>query len=232
MRGQRVPIGNENTKVIRAFVHWYDEHGSEDLDLTGTFIGEKAARPRIIGWNGEKNCELGCYSGDVRHRMGSCAEYIDIDVAKTRAAGYKYVVLDVRNYNGGSLADMKDCAFGYMEREHPKANLTFKPETLANCVTLQCSATNSIMAVIDVETLEYIFLDIDQDGIPVASANYTKIVEAIKPYTELPGFSVHDLLSMHVSARGQKVKTEEEADLIVTPESFPSYVEIGKWMGI
>ena len=27
IRGQRTPIGNDKTKVVRAFCHWFDENG-------------------------------------------------------------------------------------------------------------------------------------------------------------------------------------------------------------
>ena len=231
MRGQRVPMGNQNAKVIRAFVHWFDERGDQDLDLTATFFGQ--GKVKHIGWNGDKNTTEGCYSGDIRHRKGACAEYIDINVKAARENGYQYVVLDTRNYNGGSLESVKDCVFGYMEREHPKANEIFVPATLANTVRLTSQSANSISAVIDLETQEYIFLDIDQDGIPVASANFDQIMEAIKPYTELPRFSVYHLLLMHTEARkAELVETPEEAETVLTIDSFPSYLEIGQWMGV
>lgn len=230
MRGQRVPIGNQNAKVIRAFVHWFDERGNRDIDLTATYIG--MGKCEHVGWNGHHNSKYGVYSGDVRHRQGACAEYIDIVVEAALKDGFKYVILDARNYNGGSFAEITDCVFGYMEREFPKANLTFKPETLANSVKLQSSSATTIVAVIDLETKEYIFLDIDQDGIPVASANFNKIMEALKPYSELPKFSVYDLLKMHVDSRGGTLVNEEDAELKINIEDFPSYVEIGKWMGV
>ena len=89
------------------------------------------------------------------------------------------------------------------------------------------------MAVIDLSTMEYIFLDIDQNGIPVASANVQQLLDAIKPYTELPKFSVYDLLTLHIDARGMKVEDENEADVKLRFEDFESsYVEILKWMGI
>ena len=237
IRGQRIPIGNEDTKVIRAYVHWFDERGSEDLDLTATLLGETPTNGKgkvmRIGWNGDKNTPQGCYSGDVRHRQGACAEYIDIDIKGCLNSGYKYVVLDVRNFNGGSLANLKDCVFGYMEREKPKANEIFVPATLSNSIRLQSASANTIVVVIDIEAREYIFLDIDQDGIPVASANVTEILAAIKPYTELPKVSVYDLLTMHAMQRGTLVFEREEAETVLEFEKFSeSYVETLKWMGV
>ncbi len=231
VRGQRVPIGNQNAKVIRAFVHWFDEHGNRDIDLTATFIG--MGKVDHIGWNGHHNTKIGCYSGDVRHRKGACAEYIDIVVAEALKAGYKYVIMDARNYNGGTLADITDCVFGYMEREKPSANLTFKPDTLANTVRLQSPSSTTIVAMIDIETQEYIFLDIDQDGIPVASANFDAIMDAVKPYCEPPKVSVYDLLLMHVDARGGELAAPQDAQVKFNYYDFSeSYVETLKLMGV
>ena len=230
MRGQRVPIGNQNAKVIRAYVHWFDEHGHRDIDLTATYIG--MGKIEHVGWNGTHNGKIGVYSGDVRHRQGACAEYIDIVVEGALKAGFKYVVIDARNYNGGSLAEIQDCAFGYMEREFPKANLTFKPDTLANAVRLQSPSSTTLVAIIDLEAYEYIFLDIDQNGIPVASANFNEIMQAIKPYTELPKFSVYDLIKLHAEARGELTEQVENADIKIGIDDFHSYTEITKWMGV
>jgi hypothetical protein len=230
MRGERVPIGNQNAKVIRAFVHWYDERGTEDLDLTGTFIG--MGKKTMIGWNGSHKAKEGCYSGDIRHRRGPCAEYIDINVEETLRSGYQYVILDVRNYNGGSLKSIKDCVFGYMEREHPKSGEVFLPATLANTIVLSSDATSTIAVIIDVTTQEYIYLDIDMGGIPVASASFNGIMESIKPYTEPPKFSVYDLIELHVRSRGQLTTKDQSSKQFNFDDFSQSYVKILEYMGI
>jgi hypothetical protein len=46
IRGQRGPLDNPDAKVIRPFVHWMDKHGSEDLDLSVTFVGDKISVQR------------------------------------------------------------------------------------------------------------------------------------------------------------------------------------------
>jgi hypothetical protein len=232
IRGQKIPMGNQNAKVIRAYVHWYDKNGTEDLDLSATFIGPET-RTKIISWNNSKNNEEGLFSGDIRHVQGPCAEYIDINIAKSIENGYKYIILDVRNFSGETLSSIDDCVFGYMEREFPVANEIFVPSTIANCVRLNSPSANTIVCIIDIETQEYIYLDIDQNGIPVASANYEDILKAIKPYMVLPVFSVYDLLQLHVKTRGKQVYIIDEADTKLTYEMFgESYVEIMKWMGV
>jgi hypothetical protein len=230
VRGQRVPIGNQDAKTIRAFVHWFDEYGNEDLDLTGIYIG--MGKTNHIGWNGNKNTDYGVYSGDVRHRMGACAEYIDINVDNALKNGYNYVLIDVRNYMGKGLNTVKDTVAGFMEREFPEANPIWVPKTISNCQQLSSSSVNTLVCAIDLTTREYIMLDVDTKGIPVASANFDEIWEALKPYTMPPALSVYDLLEWHVSSRG-KLVDEDLAETKFTFGDFTnSYVEIMKYMGV
>lgn len=231
MRGQRVKMGNGNTKVIRAYTHWFDKHGDQDIDMAAYFVG--LGQHKMISWNCAHSEPEGYFSGDIRHRQGSCAEYIDIVFDNALKNGFKYVILTVHNFQGGTLADIDDCVFGYMEREYPKANEIFKPNTTINSVRLMSPASTSIPVVIDLETKEYIYMDIDISGIPVQSANTENILQAMSYYTEEPKFSAYDLLKLHVEARGTEVTSIENADEVLDVEKFSvSYVEIMKWMGI
>jgi hypothetical protein len=231
VRGQRSPIGNEKTKVIRAFVHWYDRRGNQDIDLTATFVG--MGKIQHVGWNGKKNIDIGCYSGDIRHRQGACAEYIDINLKNALKEGYKYVVIDAHNYNGGSFESVEDCVAGYMEREHPKANEIFVPSTIAGCTRLTNEASTTIVSVIDLETREVIHLDIDKSGLPVTSADFEGLLEAIKPYCEPPAFSVYDLIMLHTMGRGAEMVEKDEAETTFEYGDFSgSYVETLKLMGV
>jgi hypothetical protein len=231
IRGERTPVGNPDAKVIRAFVHWFDEHGNQDIDLSAIFLG--MGKVDVISWNGGIKKGFGFHSGDIRHRQGACAEYIDIDIRESLKAGFRYVLIDARNFNGGSLESITDCVFGYMEREFPMAGEIFVPSTLANTLRLTSESANTHVALIDLEALEFIFLDIDSDSIPVATHSVDVVLEAIKPYMEKPAFSVFDLLSMHAKKRGTVVNSPEEADITLKFEDFSSsYVETLKWMGI
>lgn len=232
IRGTRIPMGNQNSKVIRAFVHWFDEQGTEDLDLSATFVG-MGKSPKIISWNCSQSEEEGYFSGDIRQVRGACAEYIDINIKASLDNGYRYVVLDVRNFQGYALSDVKDCVFGWMEREFPMANEIFVPATLSNTVRLNSPSQITLVSIIDLETQEYIFLDIDQSGIPIASHQQNDILEKIKEYSELPKFSVYNILKMHANRRGKIVESKEEADTIFNYEEFATnYINILKYMGI
>lgn len=232
IRGERMPIGNKNAKVIRAFVHWYDEQGNQDIDLTVTLIG--MGKLKHIGWNGTHNGVFGTYSGDVRHKQGPCAEYVDIKLEECLKEGFKYAVVDARNYNGRSFETVTDCVVGYMEREFAIEGEVFIPSTIANCMRLTNEESTTIVSIIDLQSQEYIHLDIDQNGLPVASANFDSILDVVKQYSEKPVFSVYDLISLHVNARkGKIVSLQEQAEQCFTFEDFSaSYIETLKLMGI
>lgn len=227
IRGQRIAFDNPDARVIRAFVYWMDDNGEEDLDLSATFVGE--TKTALVSFHSPR-FENNIHSGDVRHRQGPCAEYIDIDIDDTLAKGYRYVMVDVRNYNGRSLASVESL-FGLMEREHPEANSLWYPQTITNTQMLQSEATNTLVTILDLQTKEYIFIDEDSDGRPVASLDSSNIIDVINHYSQLPAVSVFDILLLHTEARGMLVENKEDADTCFMLDDFTnSYEEIAKIM--
>ena len=243
VRGTRMPINVDHTKTVRFYVHWKDAFGTEDLDLSATLLG--MGDKTHISWNtyyklvecrnyGNRMDEefVACHSGDVRHRKGDCAEYVDINLKAARRRGTRYVIIDVRNFNGRSLKSLNP-AFGYMEREHPEANSTWVPNTVAASWRLQSEAKACIAVMIDLETMEYIPLDIDSNSI-TATGDAESILTAMRMYMEPPKLSVHDLVMWHAESRGAEVVEQAEEGEEVTHFRFEdfagSYIETLKLM--
>lgn len=244
VRGTRMPINVGHTKVVRFYVHWKDANGNEDLDLSATFLG--MGQKAHVAWNQNYNLvmrdlrtgkvmtetHVAVHSGDVRHRKGDCAEYIDIDIKNALRCGFRYVLVDVRNYNGGSMKSVNP-AFGYMEREHPEANTAWVPNTVAASWRLQSEAIACLAVMIDLEAMEYIPLDIDSHSI-TATGDADAILTAMQMYMEPPKLSVHDLVMWHVAARGGEVVTEttegEEVQHFRFEDFANSYIETLKLM--
>ena len=244
VRGTRMPINVDHTKVVRFYVHWKDASGHEDLDLSATFLG--MGLKTHVSWNTNYNLvmkdirtgkvmtetHVAVHSGDVRHRKGDCAEYIDIDIKNAIRCGFRYVLVDVRNYNDRPMKSVNP-AFGYMEREHPEANTTWVPSTVAASWRLQSEAIACLAVMIDLETMEYIPLDIDSHSI-TATGDADAILTAMQMYMEPPKLSVHDLVMWHVAARGGEVVTEttegEEVQHFRFEDFAGSYIETLKLM--
>ena len=222
VRGTRLPVNAKADSTIRFYVHWNDPRGTEDLDLSATFVGMgKIAR---VSWNsnfimrahksqGSHMYNTDCiaiHSGDVRHRKGDCAEYIDLVPSHALAEGYRYVIVDVRNFERRSLKSINP-AFGYMERDYPEANNQWIPATIVASMRLQSEAVACIAVMIDLETMEYIPMDIDTGNI-TASDDAEAILTAMRVYMEPPRLSVYDLITWHVQARGGRIVKVDSKD--------------------
>ncbi|MCR5163075.1 MAG: hypothetical protein K6C40_03560 [Thermoguttaceae bacterium] len=236
IRGTHMPLENPNAKVIRFYVHWKDPKGNIDLDLSATFLGKKDLTDKddyeILSWCTEYKCDFACHSGDVRHRVGDCAEYVDVVIDEARKR-FNYVVLDVRNYDRRTLREVRP-VFGYMEREAPESSLIWVPQTVKNSFVITTESSNALIVAFDLHKMKYVVLDLDMNGTPVAAENIKGMKQMVQAYMEPPVVSVYDLLSLHVEARGGEFVPDEEKESADTQFRFEdfstSYVKILKWM--
>ena len=216
VRGTRVPLDNPQDRVVRFYLHWIDKEGHEDLDLSATFVGEDSID--TISWATGLKSECAVHSGDVRHRKGDCAEYIDVILDEARKE-FRYVVVTANNYERRPMNSV-DAAFGYMEREHPEANTTWMPETTANSFRFSSEAQGVHMVILDLIRMEYIVLDIDSNSLPVAYLDTALMLDLIRLYTQTPALDMYTLLQWHAHARGTLVATPDEADIVMDYENF------------
>jgi hypothetical protein len=231
VRGTRVPF-RADAKVVRAFLHWFDERGTEDLDLSvGLYTPEFKTAGHISFTNLKNDLLNCCHSGDIRHRQGSCAEYADIDVARCLAHGVRYATVLAFNYDGRPMHTVKQCAFGLMEREHPQAGEIFIPKTIANCMALANESTSVIVCIVDLQERQYVWADIESDGFPTLETTRDMTSAVLRSLLLPPNFSVHALLSLHALARGSLAPTPEAADICCNWEDFVTdYSRIGSYM--
>lgn len=189
--------------MIRFYLHWIDKEYSEDLDLSATFVGEESIE--TISWaTGLKN-QCAVHSGDVRHRKGDCAEYIDVILDEARKT-FRYVIITANNFERRPMNSI-DAAFGYMEREHPEANRTWIPQTTANSFRFSSEAQGVHMVIFDLEQMQYIVLDTDSQSLPVAVLDTPLMLRLIHLYTQTPALDMYTLLSWHATTRGTLVHT-------------------------
>lgn len=231
VRGTRIPF-RADAKVVRPFIHWYDEHGSIDLDLSVGMYDEKLRVRNHISFTSLKVQELNCcHSGDIRHRQGACAEYVDIDIARCAEKGIRYAIVQVHNYDGNPLHAVKDAVFGLMEREFPESNKTFVPKTISNCMGVANEASTVNICILDLQEKCYIWADLEGEGFPTIESTAGKSSDILRSLIQGSRMSVYDLLSMHAEARGSIVPSKAEADLKLEWEDFiTNYTKIAGYM--
>lgn len=213
IRGARIKF--DAKKVIRGYIHWYDQYGTIDIDLSCALYSEDLKQKNHISYTNLKD-GYACHSGDIRHRAGRNAEYIDLDIEKCRKAGIRYAIFHAFNFDGHPLADVPECVFGTMHREFPESDKIFRPDTIDNAIKVANQSTSAVICAFDLETSEMIWLDLESDRQIVESFT----VNTIAGYIQEPAFSVADLLRMHAETRGEIVERREDADLIFTNEQL------------
>jgi len=160
VRGTRMKI-SDDVNCIRGFVHWKDDKGNMDLDLSALFLDEQFIDQDQISWTGLKidkwNC---CHSGDIRHKVGSNAEYIDFDIKKLKDGGVKYVLFEVHDFNGkGFQFHEHPITFGWMGVEKPRVQETFTPKNVENSMRLAEDTSTVFAVAFDVDSREMIWVD-------------------------------------------------------------------------
>lgn len=232
-RGQRIPMAAEK-KVIRPFIHWNDTNGNEDIDLHGFLMGKTMSEQ--FGYNGSHHLpEIGCYSGDVRNRRGPCAEYVDINVANAVKRGHQWFLMVAHNFTGRPFSSLKDCVVGVQERDDVgSADMYFRPDITINCFHPKSSASYTLIGVYDLVTREYIHLDLDWSNFSrvVNTGDSKSLFKAIEPFICLPQYSVYDLLSWHVEARGRATSKEAAVTHFLYDDFATSYVKTMSYMGV
>lgn len=234
-RGTKVSF-DETAKVIRSFVHWNDELGKIDLDLSAAFYDFDLNRNNTLSYSNLKISNINCYhSGDIRHRVGPCAEYIDVDIEACLGRNIRYVIPMVFNYDHTGLKDIKECVFGVMERNKPESNKTFIPSTIENCIKISSDGNNSTICALDLVERCFIWLDINN-----SSGNYnSNIIENTSNIrNSMIGkiilgkqLSIKELLTLHGTARGTIVDNKDEADIKFEFDDFiTDYTKIGEYL--
>lgn len=232
VRGTRVPF-RADAKVVRPFLHWHDEDGTQDLDLSAGFYDEAFRQVSHVSFTNLRDARLNCcHSGDIRHRRGPCAEYVDVDIRQCLAAGVRYVVLHAFNYNARPMHTVPGCVFGLMEREHARANEAFYPKTISDCAALANEGTGVIVCIVDLKDADYIWADVEADrALPTLENAADRTVEVLRALVRGTKLSVYELLEMHARARGTPVDDAASADVVLRWEDFVTdYAKVGAYM--
>ena len=221
VRGTRLPL-NVSKKVLRPYIHWT---AGVDLDISISLIDD-AGKHIVCSYGNINPHPAILHSGDVIPRVkGNWAEYIDIDIEKNP---YKYGLVSVRNFAGTSLEDV-GAVVGFMQRDNLISSISWKPSTVETSFKVSSNGSSVNLFIIDFETMEWVLIDEDVDGIPKEySSNILKYIDDL---SKEPKLSVYDVLEMHTVVRGHKVENESECDVSFKFDDFStSYEKIAGYM--
>lgn len=222
-RGSRVPF-NKDTNVLRFFIWWKDIdngwNGRVDIDLSAVLLDDNFNVVETVAYYNLRG--LGAtHSGDITSAPNGASEFIDIDPAKVRERGARYIAMTVHSYSRQNLSDIPEVFAGYMERNDHESGEIYDPRTVENRVDLTTPAKNSVPYIFDVTTGEAIWIDMSVNfggyygyGGNNAASTMRTTQNLVSGVVNRNYPSMGDLFRLHAQARGTLVDSPDDADVV------------------
>ena len=251
VRGSRIKL-EEGKNTARFFLWWHDlDNGRVDVDLSAMMYNSDWNYVDHISYTNlrsQYDGVIACHSGDITSAPEGACEFIDIDLDSVARNGGQYIVMNVISFTGQKFSEMPECFAGWMMRTAPQSGEIFDAKTVQNKIDLTSESRFSIPLVIDVVNREIIWGDLALNKDPRSSVynsphnhrSYSgRNVENMKGSVTLLGKSItsvkkatmHELMTLHASARGTIVDNKEDADIVVSMDGNITPFDIEKIMG-
>lgn len=213
-RGSRLPIPDAST--LRFFIWWKNGDYRTDLDLSAVFFDARFRYLDVVSYYNLKNFG-GYHSGDIVDAPEGAAEFIDLNLAKTKSKDVRYVVMVVTSFTQQPYCDLPECFAGWMARKSPNSGEIFEARTVVDKVDLTADTRIALPAIFDLETMNVIWSDLALKNSPSfnnVENNLSGLSLMVRSMMALKTPSLHDLFSLHCEARGVRVDDRDEADQI------------------
>ena len=232
-RGSRIAF-NPNAEVLRFFVAWKNldekimkefkvKYGRVDIDLSALSFDKDFKFKRVVAYYNQK--EMGfAFSGDITDAPQGALEYIDIyDLEKQKKNGTRYILMQIRSYNGYTFKEINSVYAGVMEltsnEAKEKKNMYSTAITQGFQIMSPQITTNTIL--VDLVKFEYVWLDMNMANYKVDifqnSLTYEEIPylnDLLKYFMKKQYVTIYDLLKLNADVRGILIENKEEADII------------------
>lgn len=215
-RGTKIPfLGDAGT--IRMFVYWK----GQDIDLSAFFVDEGFTKQDSVSYM-DLRTDFAVHSGDFVDAQYGATEFIDVDIDKTLASGYRYAVMSVLVFSGPTFKEHKICYAGWMTRSKPSCNEIFEPKTVKQKMNLTCKSKKVIPVIFDLKERKAIWLDLStgrgSDNLMVpnnVNTNKASLYDAVTAGMNLENKpTLFDLFDLHARARCKWITEDpEDADI-------------------
>lgn len=214
-RGSRLALPKGDT--LRFFIWWKNGKDRTDLDLSAILFGDDFSYIDVVAYYNLKNFG-GHHSGDIVDAPNGASEFIDISTSRCRERDVRFVVMCVTSFTSQPYCDLPECFAGWMSREKPDSGEVYEPRTVFDRLDLAANTKVALPAIFDLKKKEILWLDLSLKGTPhwannVAN-NFHNIQLLMKAFNDRDWLNMHDLLELHVQARGEVVDSEEIADTV------------------
>lgn len=214
VRGSRLPMPACN--VIRFFLWWKNGSSRTDIDLSAALYDASFKYVDILSYYNLKNFG-GHHSGDIVDAPQGAAEFIDLDIERTKAANVRYVVMSLNSFTEQPYCDLPECFAGWMARQRPNSGEIFEPKTVQDKVDVAANTRICLPAILDLVDRKVIWADIALRKHPLwnnVKNNLAGVSIMARALAGLVKTDLHTLFSLHIKARGEPVSNKDHADCV------------------
>jgi len=247
VRGSKLPI-NENINALRAFIWWTNVTDRRvDIDLSAAIFDENWNYMEHVSYTKLRSEKYNaCHSGDITDggdiNGDGVSEFLDVDIKSVVKFGARYVVYQVYNYTEQNYSDLPHVMFGWMGRRNVNSGEIYEPKTVEQRMDLTSQSNVCIPVIFDCMEKEITWCDMNlslersrnnyggnnlESNLSGVALTCYSMVNMIKP-------NLYDLIDLHIKARGLKVESKEDADIIfdvqdgITP--FDTDIFVGNYL--
>lgn len=254
VRGSKLPM-TDNAKAMRAFIWWTNtdnspnryDGGRVDIDLSAAIFDENWNYMEHISYtNLRSNRYNACHSGDITNggsvNGDGVSEFLDVDIDSVVKYGARYVVYQVYCFTGQNYSDMPHAMFGWMSREDVNSGEIYEPKTVEQKMDLTSQSTVCIPVIFDCVNREVIWCDMNltlegchrHRGGNNVESNLSGVAATCYSMVNMSKPNLYDLIDLHIRARGLRVESKDEADVIFDIDSgitpFDTEVFMGEYI--
>lgn len=253
VRGSRLPIPEE-TKALRAFIWWTNTGKSKfddwngnnrvDIDLSAAIFDENWAYMEHISYTNLRLAKYkSCHSGDITNGGevdgDGVSEFLDVDIDSVVKYGARYVVYQVYSYTRQKFSDMPHAMFGWMNREDVDSGEIYEPKTVEQKMDLTSQSVVCLPVIFDCVKREVIWCDMNLSldsvyshyGVNNVESNLYGVAATCYSMVNMSKPNLYDLVELHIKARGLRVESKEDADIIFDIDEGITPYDIDAFMG-
>lgn len=228
VRGSRLSL--PDCRVIRFFLWWKNGTSRTDIDLSAGLYDGEFKYVDVVSYYNLKNFG-GHHSGDIVDAPQGAAEFIDLDIARTIAAGVRYVVMSLNSFTQQPYCDLPECFAGWMARTHADSGEIFEPRTVQDKVDIAANTRICLPAVLDLVERQVIWADIALRNYPGwnnVQNNLSGMSVLARAMASLVRTNLHTLFSLHIQARGESVPERRDAECIFAVDEGITPFDLGR----
>ncbi|MBR5757315.1 MAG: hypothetical protein IKX88_01810 [Thermoguttaceae bacterium] len=229
LQGAPTRLAEAGEGVSRFYVDWFNESGRDGVDMRASFVGPRG-NVYLDGTPGRSPRTFARFSEKVRGRRGYNVEFVDVDMPKARKR-FEYLVVDLARRGANSFSAMKT-SFGFESRDRLDSNPDWAPRLTVDARDVATKRDVPVIGVVDLKKRLRYTCDADVGELSPFLGNYEALQATIKRLTQPPTFSMYDLLTWHVEARGELVPWNDfyQADRCFCLEDFYRTDEAWNWI--